>query len=212
MDEIARKVVARIQSGSGAESMATGAAKVSRPVRLVTVSTVTQVAASAEPVLLIDGRSVITPSARDEAKRMGVVFRCADAANTASQTKPTYAELSSTAQASPQTLSILDSTERNWIDGMVAALNRRGIAASRGESIPLIVITDRPGVTTYEYCRQGRRAVSIGDLADVDRFAGELSPEIWVIDTQRVNLPLAINIAARAARHAPAIVPQGVTE
>ena len=76
---------------------------------------------------------------------------------------------------------------------------RRLIAQLRRRGIPLpttrIILSETPARDVYQQCsRHGQRGVMVISIADVDRFAAELSPTAWVLDMTRLNLVAATNI------------------
>lgn len=75
-------------------------------------------------------------------------------------------------------------------------LQRRGVALAAAK----VILTDAPARETFEQIRGGQRAATITTINDVERFAAELSPDTWILDMQRLNLPAATNVVARIAR------------
>ena len=77
-----------------------------------------------------------------------------------------------------------------------AQLGRRGIELPPGTQV---LWTDGPAKAVVEQCRAGHQAVMISAYSDVERFAEELSPSVWVLDRKKLNLVAAVNATARIA-------------
>ncbi len=180
VSEIVRRVLTRMRAGKPIENTTPD------PLRLVTVDTVVAHATSNDRSIRVNGKSVITPAARDEAKRRGIKF-VTD--GTAHHRLPIGVATM---------INIIDTTEPAWTQSVVAGLARRGIDASTNESGTVLVITDTPAKLTHQYSVTGNhRAAMLTTISDVDRFWRELRPNVWVVDKTRVNLPTIVNIAAR---------------
>ncbi|MEL6108724.1 MAG: hypothetical protein AAFU85_22180 [Planctomycetota bacterium] len=78
-----------------------------------------------------------------------------------------------------------------------AQMRRRGVVLPASTKL---LWTDEPARAVYEQCRGGRRAVMVTAFSDVERFAQELDPDVWVLDRKRINLVAAVNAAARIAQ------------
>ncbi len=181
--EIVRRVLARVRSG---EAMVSAQVPITK---LVTTETVLAAAASQQPIV-VSAKSVVTPSAREEAKRLGIRIEIGSPRTTTS--------VKATAHAS---LGMIDTTATSWAESVIAGLSRRGIAAIAGYAAKQIVLTDEPAKQTYQYSSTGNhRAAMLCELGQVARFQRELSPSVWVIDKTRMNLPTIVNAVAAIAR------------
>ena len=86
------------------------------------------------------------------------------------------------------------SVERD--SALESQLQRRGIALPVGTDV---LWTEQPAKAVFEHCQSGRRAVMVAAFSDVERFADELRPEVWVLDRKKLNLAAAVNATARIA-------------
>ena len=156
--------------------------------KLITIETLDRYTGASE-IGAAEG-ALITPAAREEASRRGITFA--------------FPSPSATAAGQPTD----DDGSDDATSGILChQLSRRGLSFPRGNEVAW---TDQPASEVYRRCGKGQRAVMITSLADVDRFAGELSPNAWVLDRQKLNLVAAVNVAARIARTSKPIkgVPQ----
>lgn len=191
--EIVRQVLARVRA-TGTPIQTSSQTPIAETVKLVTVETVVASAASKDRVIFINRKSIVTPAARDEAKQLGVRL---ELVGTNSQ--------SSSKAVSDVSLGMIDTTDASWVESIIAALSRRGIAVSSGYSAIQIVLTDCPAKQTHHYSSLGKhRAAMLTGMNQVERFHRELSPDVWVIDKTQVGLPTIVNIVATIVRLAGA--------
>lgn len=188
--DIARQVIRRLRE-SGSPGLAVSASTASAPAipsrsggeKLITIETLDRYAGTGQ-ILAVEG-AVITPAAREEAVQRGIQIQYA-ASSGASSSIAANAQ----ADASPP-------TEMQVPDSLGNQLARRGIALPAGVEI---LWTEQPAAEVYRRCSGGQRAAMVSALSDVERFAAELSPNVWVLDRQKLNLVAAVNVAARIAR------------
>ncbi|MCG8649552.1 MAG: hypothetical protein MI861_06955 [Pirellulales bacterium] len=195
--EIVTQVMARLKSQAGAAGAdACGGNDQPEPSltdRLITAETIARVSGSPS-ALRLPPRAVVTPAARDEAQRRGIRLQIQQDRQ-ASQATPTARENSSA--ATPPT--IMDHQHPERAQAVLAQLAKRGVQPGNTP----ILLSQTPALDVHHLCStQAQRAVMIGSLADVERFAVELDPTVWVIDMARVNLVAAVNIIARIAHQA----------
>lgn len=169
---LVRKVMARLQ-----ESQTTCSDS-----RLVTFETIEK---HSGPQLLVPKSAVITPAARDEAHRRGIAIE-----RTIAPSNPT-----NHTTTGPTCDSITDTENPERAKAVDRQLSRRGV--SLGEM--RIVLTDSPAREVHDQITRGNRAAMITAIADVERFADELSPTVWVLDMKRLNIPAAVNTAVKIA-------------
>lgn len=175
---ITREVIARLQAASKTND---SAASISD--RIITVNTIEQLPGSPTQVFIAPG-AIVTPAAGDEARRRGIHLQRTIAVPRDQQ--PSDARLEITDSANPQRASAV----REQLD-------RRGESISSAR----IVLSDTPAHDVYQRCAErGEIAVMIQSISDVERFADELSPAVWVLDMQRMNIPAAVNTIARIAQ------------
>ncbi len=177
--EIVRRVLARLRTSDHHVST----------IKLVTAETVIAAAAN-KRTILVSTKSVVTPAARDEAKRLGVLLEAMV------QPTGTADRVSSNA-----TLGMIDTTAASAVESVIAGLARRGIPAVAGYAATMVVMTDEPAKQTYHYSSSGtRRAAMLSELSQVSRFQRELAPDVWVIDKTQMGLPTIVNTVAMIAR------------
>ncbi|QDV41819.1 hypothetical protein Enr13x_16620 [Stieleria neptunia] len=182
--EIARQVIRRLrESTSVPTASAPASPSPNGGEKLITIETLDRYAATGQ-ILAAEG-AVITPAAREEAAQRGIQIQHA-ASSGASPTGVADAQ----ADTPPATQSLVPQSLGNQ-------LARRGITLPADVEI---LWTDEPSAEVYRRCSGGQRAAMVGALSDVERFAGELSPNVWVLDRQKLNLVAAVNVAARIAR------------
>ncbi|QDV84148.1 hypothetical protein [Planctomycetes bacterium TBK1r] len=193
--DIARQVIRRLREsgspGSAASASTTSAPAGPSPVggeKLITIATLDRYASTGQ-ILAVEG-AVITPAAREEAAQRGIQIQFA-ASGVAS---PSITSSSNAANAQADTS---PPTEMQLPDSLGNQLARRGITLPAGVEI---LWTDEPAAEVYRRCSGGQRAAMVSALSDVERFAAELSPNVWVLDRQKLNLVAAVNVAARIAR------------
>lgn len=169
---IAREVVQRLR---GQTKLADPASvQPAAALRLVTIETLQKVADGT--ALAVAPRCVITPAAREEARRRNITLDVCEVAATT--------PVAATENECP----------------VASQLARRGI------DLPADVRwqwTKQPAQAVVRQCGKGRRAVMISRLSDVQRFAAELSPQVWVLDAEHLNLAAAVNCLALIAKLAP---------
>ncbi|TWU47175.1 hypothetical protein Poly51_49730 [Rubripirellula tenax] len=129
--------------------------------------------------LILSPKAVVTPAAKDEAKRKNIqlVRQSGAAIGTTRQTNST------------KNLIDQDDQRRTAIENQ---LRRRGIPGITAD----VVLSDTPAREVVDQGGQGKRAVMIGVLSDVARFGGEVDPQVWVLDMKRLNMIAAVNVIA----------------
>ena len=174
---IAREVVRRLRDNHPSESPAPAATVFEK---LITIETLGRYAESGE--IHATARAIVTPAAREEAARRGIRIRHSGEHHW----KPV-----------PPTPTPTPPTATPPAGALEVQLARRGVAIPCGTEV---VWTAEPASEVFRRCSRGERAVMISSLADVDRFACEFSPNVWVLDQLKLNLVAATNAAARIAR------------
>jgi hypothetical protein len=171
---IAREVIRRLQRETAPPAS-------TAPVKLVTVETLERLGGAGE--IRVSPSCVVTPAASEEAVRRGIKL-----VREASAAAPQAGSPANPPAGPPP-------DQRD--DVLAAQLTRRNITLPPGIDV---VWTETPAAEVYRHCAAGRPAVMITAYADVERFAAELSPRVWVLDAQRLSLVAATNAAARIAR------------
>jgi hypothetical protein len=188
---VAREVIARLTASAGTPSADTAVAE-----GIITADSIRSLPGNPDR-LLVGRRAVITPAARDEASERGISIE-----TTATTETPLFDNARRIPTQNPVAiastrLDITDTHQPERADIIVRQLATRGIVDMHSQ----IVLSDTPAAEVYRRCTQtGRRAVMIASIADVDRFATELEPDTWILDTLRINLVTAVNIIARIAQ------------
>lgn len=171
---IARKVVERLQSAQ------VSANTIHCDDHVISANTIEELSGNPDR-LVVNKLSVVTPSARDEAKRRGITIeRNVKQANTTSHH---HAHLQ-----------IIDANQPDRAASVRDQVLRRNIVGGPTN----IRLSDTPARDVYELCGQhGEVAVMIGSALDVPRFACELSPTVWVLDMKRLNLAGAVHVTTQ---------------
>lgn len=132
--------------------------------------------------LTVASSAVVTPAARDEARRRGITIQRID--------QPT-------APTNPSTPhNIIDADNPKRAETVHDQLKRRGVSLGAAK----IVLSDAPAAEVHRQILSGKRATMVATIADVPRFAAELDPQVWVLDMQRLNIPAAVNTVAKIAQ------------
>lgn len=155
--------------------------------RVVTARTIEQIGSSQKVVVVREG-AVITPAAKDVARELGIDIVCGSITDKP-ETEPNHTTTNGTCL-----LTDPDDPQRGA--AVATQLKKRNVNL-RGTRI---VLTDSPAAMVVAEVRRGEVAVMISSLAEVDRFARECSPTVWVLDMKRLNLPAAVNVAAAIAK------------
>ncbi len=177
---VVAEVIARLKADSGSP-----AGTMSIDQRIVTAETIARIE-GAPTRLLVPTDAVVTPAARDEAKNRGIQI---DPATEPSDTHTPQ-------EPKNLTQKIVDSQQSGRAAAIARQLAGRGV--DRLDST--VVLSDTPAKEVCRQCRDGGRAVMIRSVGEVDRFAAELEPTVWVIDMDRTSLVAATNIVARIAQ------------
>ncbi|GAA5504786.1 hypothetical protein [Novipirellula caenicola] len=179
--KIVREVIERVRQNQ----METGGQTACPISGVISAATVTEAAGNGKTELRIATKAVVTPAARDEAKRLGITIT-RGANNETAQTEKT--------KQPPSAMAVTDQQNPERAEAISQQLSRRGIQASASVRI---VLSDSPSKDVYEICSTGRRAAVVGSIAAVDRIEKELAPQTWVLDMNTLNFVAAVNVAAR---------------
>ena len=136
--------------------------------------------------LTVASSAVVTPAARDEARRRGITIQRVD--ETAKPTKLSTPD------------NIIDTDNPKRAETVHDQLQRRGVSLGAAT----IVLSDAPAAEVYRQIVAGKRAAMVATLADVPRFAIEIDPEVWVLDMKTLNIPAAANTVAMIAQQGSA--------
>lgn len=172
---IAREVIARLKATSRTNQSAA-----SIDDRVITADTIEKLSGTPTQIFLAPG-AIVTPAARDEARQRGIAIT-------------RTVQLPADQQPKNARLEITDATNPDRAEAIRKQLARRGIA----DCAARIVLSETPGREVYQRCTaDGERTVMIATTTDVQRFADELSPTIWVLDMKRLNISAATNVVAQ---------------
>ena len=172
---IVRKVIARLAEPNRVTSDAP-------EISVKTVISVKTIEQHTGKHLLVSNSAVITPAARDEARLRGIRIERTNE----SRVKPTE----------PTTEIISDINNPQRAETIRQQLDRRGIDLNEIN----VVLTDSPALEVLRQISGGQRAAMVTEISDVDRFHSELSPTVWVLDMKRLNIPAAVNAAAKISQ------------
>jgi hypothetical protein len=179
---IVREVIARIK-----QTNLTTNEPDSLPDKVITVATIEALTGSPNEIH-VDAKAIVTPAARDEAKLRGITISRSD--------KPVNRQNIETERPTNQN-EIVDVAKPERAASMVAQLSRRGISVLGCR----IVLSETPAADVFRFCNsENERAVMLSNLSDVQRFASELQPTVWVFDMKRMNLMTAVNAAVQISQ------------
>ena len=177
IDRLVREVIRRLMASTNGETETIDE-------KVVSVTTIENIPEAKKRISIRPG-TIVTPAARDEAKKRSITI-------THTTTRETEQQPTTTTDSA-----IVDTANPERAESLVAQLRRRGIASPSTQ----IILSETPARDVYEQCsRHGQRGVMVMSIADVDRFAVELSPTAWVLDMTRLNLIAATNIVAKIAQ------------
>lgn len=174
--KIAAEVLKRLRAESAA-----GLPRIEQ--RVVDVAAIREVPPNTTVVIRSD--AVVTPAARDEAQDRGVQLNKGDCQATKPRINTNNVKVDSVGSESCQRAAAFKKQ-----------LGLRGIKSLGCE----VMLSDQPARDVHQQTQNNHRAVMIHSTNDVDRFASELDPTVWVIDMGKANLITAVNIAARIAK------------
>ena len=206
---IAREVIARLSADPEQPPKSTNPPSI--PERVVTAELVLKLAGTPSEAC-VGPKAVITPAARDEARRRGITLRRSAILEPSGGARPATSGSAATVPphitttriiTAPQTCqaassgSIVDPTQPERAEAVAAQLAGRGIT----QLDVVIVLSDYPAAETHHQCTAHRqRAVMVNSIADLSRFAEELDPTVWVLDMVRLNFVAAVNAIAQIAK------------
>ncbi len=133
--------------------------------------------------LQIHDKAIITPAAKDEAKRRDITL--------------IRATIDRAKRATPSTnKAVCVETKHDRIDAVRAMLARRGIT-----TVPAnVVLSDTPARDVAAQFGRSKSATMVGSIGEVSRFEKELNPNVWVLDMQRMNLMTTVNVVVAITR------------
>lgn len=183
--EIARKVIAHLaetdaSGNSSTKATGTEATATAIDAQVITAQIIEQVPGAPTQAFILPS-AVITPAARDTARQRGLELQRTVALP--AEQRPNHSQFEITDYAQPERA-----------DAIRQQLARRGITGGAAN----IVLSDTPAKEVYFQCAKHHEvAVMIASISDIQRFAEEVSPTLWVLDMQRLNFSAAVNSAAQ---------------
>jgi hypothetical protein len=192
LDRIVREVLQRLQHRPAEAAASDSSPCAVHRDAVITATTVAELEGN-PTTLYVAPKAVITPAARDAARAKNLEIVRTSTGRTGPEDTPSHApEAKSLTSAW-----VIDPTQPQRGEAVASQLDRRGI---RPRGAARILLSDQPAKDVYDQSTsQGQRAAMVSRLGDVDRFAKELSPTLWVLDMARMNLTAATNVAARIA-------------
>lgn len=181
VETITREVIRRLQQSARPATSGADQATVSINDRIVTASVIEKVLGSPSQ-LFVPPAAIVTPAATDEARRRGITIQ--------------HAGKHSQQEQIDGPRPIADSSDPARAGAVQTQLSRRGISVGRAT----ILLSDTPARDVVQQCAAGEVAVMIASLTDVPRFADEVSPTLWVLDMQRMNIACAVNVIAQISQ------------
>ena len=189
--EIVRQVLARLNSTAEIESstqvidsstqkQTTSAALTEQ---IITSRTIQQLSKQTSQIF-VSPTAIITPAARDDARSRNIEIQ---------RTVPLPEEQ----QPDQQKIEIIDYEQPERSQAVKQQLAIRGITHGTGK----IVLTETPAKEVHFQCaRKNEVAVMIGSFDDIQRFADEITPTVWILDTQRLNFTAVVNAVAQISK------------
>lgn len=142
--------------------------------------------------------ALVTPAAKDEASRRGISFDRNPTSTCAANPRADRGSNHARDRAAiGGALEIIDIDQPERGDTIARQLAMRGVNHLESQ----VVLSKRPAWEVHRQCSQrNQRAVMIGTISDVSRFAEQLQPTVWVLDTERLGLVEAVNVIAQIAK------------
>lgn len=186
---VVREVIARLKKHATSLNTTTQTNNTAASVsdKVITAATVHQLAGSPKQ-LFVDSKAIVTPAAKDAAKERGVQI--------SRSVELPAAQIPQQQTNSQNNTGIVDVQQPERAASIAAQLSRRSL---RTDGLR-IVLSETPATDVFRYCSEGQRTVMVNNVADIDRFAKELQPTVWVFDMKRMNFMAAVNAAAAIAR------------
>jgi len=178
---IAREVIRRLRDRAEQTPTLPDAALPAE--KLITIETLDRYPGASE-IIAVDG-AIVTPAAREEAIVRGIKIQYGATSNGLCQAR------------SGANARRTNASEAAAPEMLLTPLARRSISLPAGVEV---LWTNEPAMEVFRRCGGGQRAAMVSTFSDVERFANELSPNVWVLDRQKLNLVAAVNVAARIAR------------
>ena len=189
--EIVRQVLARLAStaetkdstqiaNTTTQKQTTSAALTEK---IITSRTIQELSKQTSQIF-VSPTAIITPSARDDARSRNIEIQ---------RTVP----LPEGQQPDQQKIEIIDYAQPERAQAVKQQLAFRGITNGTGK----IVLTETPAKEVHFQCaRKNEVAVMIGCFDDIQRFADEITPTVWILDTQRLNFTAVVNAVAQISK------------
>lgn len=191
---VVRKVIARLKNQTNATipnqshptfKTQTNSTAASTSEKVITAASIDQLTGSPKE-LFVDAKAIVTPAAKDAAKERGIQISRSVELPTEQIPQPT----------NQTSTGIIDTSQPQRAASIADQLSRRSLPTDGLQ----IVLSETPASDVFRYCSEGQRSAMVTTVADVDRFAKELRPTVWVFDMKRMNFMAAVNAAAAVAR------------
>ncbi len=189
--EIVRQVLTRLDSSaetkhttlaanSKTQSRTTSAALTEK---IITSRTIQELSKRTSQIF-VSPTAIITPSARDDARSRKIEIQ-------------RTVQLPEGQEPDQQKIEIIDHAQPKRAQAVEQQLAIRGITTGIGK----IILTETPAKETHFQCaRKNEVAVMIGSLNDIQRFAGEITPTVWILDMQGLTFSAALNAVAQISK------------
>ena len=143
--------------------------------------------------LQLSSRTVVTPAARDELRRRGIVTEKSAATSHSGRHR---------SKPQPGTRAINLQCDGEVAEHLFAAVKKqvrtRGVRLCDRASVE-VILSSRPATTAHQRTGPDRCVVAINRVDDVSRFIAELSPNTFVLDIAHLHLvAIATTIASIA--------------
>ena len=189
--EIVRQVLARLNSTVEIESSTQfGYSTTQKPTtsaalteKIITSRTIQELSKQTSQIF-ISPTAIITPAARDDARSRNIEIQ---------RTVP----LPEGQQSDQQKIEIIDYAQPERAQAVKKQLAIRGITHGTGK----IILTETPAKEVHFQCaRNNEVAVMIGAFDDIKRFSDEITPTVWILDTQRLTFSAMVNTVAQISK------------
>ncbi|MGI9471959.1 MAG: hypothetical protein ACR2NZ_10525 [Rubripirellula sp.] len=190
--EIAREVIAQLAKSSSkvvsnsqdtSDSEATSSTRATATVidaKVITAQIIESISGTPEKAFVLPS-AVITPAAKDAARHRGMTLE-------------RTIDLPADQRPHPSQIEIIDYADPERADAIRQQVARRGITSGTAK----VVLSETPAKEVYFQCaKQQQVAVMITSIADIVRFADEVSPTVWVLDMQKLNFTATVNAVAQ---------------
>ncbi|MEM9827979.1 MAG: hypothetical protein AAF958_15415 [Planctomycetota bacterium] len=165
--------------------------------KVISASTIASLPAN--QVVKVSATAVVTPAAKDEAKRRGMTLHAVDAATNgvAADSNRVVTKDSVATEITGQKLTsrvmIEDQTGKHFDIAVIKQLQMRGVVTRKTKWL----LTHRPFAVCAQCWRSGTVAAVAESLLSLDEMIRDLRPSVWIVDPARLGLPTIVSMIQR---------------